>query len=88
MPVVLARADARQVAVPDETVHLGELDPTPPAVTRTEQTQLDPVGHSLVGRRHAGKQRSECGAVLLRRPISGTNLGLYPQLKTSNISLE
>ena len=45
MPVVLARADARQVAVPDETVHLGELDPTPPAVTRTEQTQLDPVGH-------------------------------------------
>ena len=45
IPVVLTRADARQVAVPDETVHLGQPDPPLPAVTRTEQAQLHPVGH-------------------------------------------
>ena len=45
IPIVLARADARQVTVPDETVHLGELNPRLPAVTRTEQAQLDPLGH-------------------------------------------
>ena len=45
IPVMPARADAGQVAVPDETVHLGELNPPLPAVTRTEQAQLHPVGH-------------------------------------------
>src|SRR6266567_3802025 len=45
IPVALARADARQVAVPDETVHLGDLDPRLPSVTRTEQAQLNPLGH-------------------------------------------
>jgi hypothetical protein len=40
-----AHSDARQVAVPDQSVHLGELDPHLPVVTRTEQAQLDPLGH-------------------------------------------
>ena len=31
--------------MPDETVHLGELDPRLPAVALIEQAQLDPVGY-------------------------------------------
>jgi hypothetical protein len=45
IPVVLARADARQVTVPDVTVHLGELDPRLPPVPRAEQAQLNPLGY-------------------------------------------
>ena len=45
IPVALSGAGARQVAVPDETVHLGQPDPRLPPVTRTEQAQLHTVGH-------------------------------------------
>jgi len=43
--VLLAGPDPRQVAVPDETVDLGELDARLTAVTGTEQAQLHPLGH-------------------------------------------
>jgi hypothetical protein len=44
VPVALARADARQVPVPDEPVHLVQADPGFLAVV-AEQAQLDPLAH-------------------------------------------
>ncbi len=44
VPVPLARADARQVPVPDETVHLVQVDPGFPAVV-VEQAEFDPLGY-------------------------------------------
>ena len=43
--VLLARADTRQVAVPDEAIHLGELNPRLAAIPAVEQAQLHPLGH-------------------------------------------
>ena len=44
VPVPLARADAGQVPVPDEPVHLVQVDPRLGAVV-VEQAELDPVGY-------------------------------------------
>ena len=43
--VLLARADTQQVAVPDEAIHLGELNPRLAAIPAVEQAQLYSVGH-------------------------------------------
>ena len=43
--VLLARADTWQVAVPDEALHLGELNRRLAAIPAVEQAQLYSVGH-------------------------------------------
>ena len=79
VPVPLARADAGQVPVPDEPVHLVQVDPRLGAVV-VEQAELDPVGYlgeqpevgpgSVIG----GTQR-----VAVARPY-GSRRQMFPSL--------
>ena len=72
-----ARADAGQVAVPDEPVDLGQVDPRLGAVV-VEQAQLDPLGH-LGEQREVGPGSVIRGAqrIAVARPY-GSRRQMFP----------